>query len=255
MKNSDLKEIKDEISKVKHPRISKILESDKIDKIISKIQNLYRRITDKLIVKYNLEDELKQGKIFTILFALLTFIFLVVITVFFTVTLHSIIGIGLLFSVFRQIVFCIKWGYTILKNKGKTIKKYLADLFPNSKILQEEHIRKKIPLYEENILYQIEDFIEELDKANLDMEIEKEITIKLKEVINMLDLNNLSFQDEIKSLEYKNEVSEKLAEINKIYQDQINLKRRQDEFINLKNDLIEQINGVENKVYVKQLKK
>ena len=255
MLNSDLKKIKDDLSKIKHPRISKILESDKIDKVITKIQNLYHKIADKLIIKYNLEDELKQGKIFTILIAIIAFILLIIISVFFTVTLNSIIGIGLLFSVFRQIVFCIRWGYTIIKNKGKTIKKYLSNLFPNSKMLKEEKIRKKIPLYEENILYQIEDFIEVVNKTNLDLEVEKEITIKLKEIVNMLNLNNLGFNEEIHNFEYKKEIASKLSDVYMLYQNSINSNKRQEDFMELKNDVIEQINEVENKVYVKKMTK
>jgi len=254
MKNSDLKEIKDELSKIKHPRISKILESEKIDSVITKIQNIYHLIANKLVVKYNLEDELKQGKIFTILVALLAFILLIILTVFFTVTLNSIIGIGLLFSVFRQIVFCIKWGYTIIKNKGKTIKKYLSNLFPNSKILKDEKVRKKIPIYEENILYQVEDFIELLNKSDIELEVEKEITFKLKSIVNMLNLNDLEFKDELHTLEYKQDIARLFAEVNKLYQDNKFTNQRQKEFLILKDDVLEQINEVENKIYVKKLK-
>ena len=181
MLNEELKEIKDNIEKIKHPRLSKIFESPKIDLIISKVQNLYHKISNKLIVKYNLEDELKQGKIFTILVALITFVLLIVLTVFFAVTLNSIIGIGLVFSFLRQIVFCLNLGYTIIKNKGKIIKKYLSNLFPNSNILKEEKVRKNIPLYEEQILYQIEDFLELLNKSNLDLELQEENLILNRE--------------------------------------------------------------------------
>ena len=49
MLNKDLKEIKDNVEKIKHPRVNKILESEKIDIIITKIQKLYHTITNKLI--------------------------------------------------------------------------------------------------------------------------------------------------------------------------------------------------------------
>lgn len=252
MLNEELKEIKKDLSKIKHPKISKILQSEKIDNLINRIQNFYRKITDKLIIKYNLEDELKQGKIFTIIFAIITFIFLIIISVFFAVTLNSIIGIGLLFSFFRQIVFCIKWGYTIIKNKGYTIKKYLINLFPNSKILEEVKERKNIPLYEEEILYQIKDFLDELDNSNIDLDVEKEITIQLKEIVNMLNLNSLEFKDEFQSLDYKKNIAIKLSDIYKLYQDNIYKRKRQEEFLILKNDVSEQINQLENKIYVKK---
>ena len=252
MLNKDLKEIKDEITRIKHPRLNKILESPKIELIISKVQNLYHKISDKLIVKYNLEDELKQGKIFTILIALITFVLLIILTVFFIVTLNSIIGIGLVFSFFRQIVFCLKWGYTIIKNKGKIIKKYLSNLFPNSKVFQEEKIRECIPLYEEQILYQIEDFLDLLNKSNLDIKVEKEITLKLKKIVNMLNLNNTCFNEEIHSIEYKKEIANMLSDINMLYYNSINKSSKIEKFQELKNDVLEQISDVENKVYVKK---
>ena len=252
MLNKDLDNIRDDLSKIKHPRISKILQSDKIDLVITKVQNLYHKIANKLVIKYNLEDEIKQGKIFTILIALLVFILLIVLTVFFTLTLNSIIGIGLIFSVFRQIVFCLKWGYTIINNKGKTIKKYLFNLFPNSKILKEEKVRKKIPIYEESILYQIEDLIDLLNKENIDLEVQKEIAVKLKSVVNMLNLNELDFKDEIYKLEHKKEMASILADAYKLYQDNYLKNQRQEEFLILKNDVLEQIDEVENKIYVKK---
>ena len=252
MLNKELREIKDDLLKIKHPRLNKIFESDKIDFIITKMQNLYHRISDKLIVKYNLEDELKQGKIFTILIAIIMFILLIVLTVFFAVTLNSILGIGLLFSFFRQIIFCLKWGYTIIKNKGKIIKKYLSNLFPNSKVLKEKKVRKNIPLYEENILYQIEDFIEILDKSNIDLEVEKEIILELKTIINMLNLNELTFKNEINSLDLKKDIARRLADINILYQNSVNKNECQTNFLILKNDVIDQINELENKVYVKK---
>ena len=252
MLNKDLKELKHNISSIKHPRINKILESDKIDIIINKIQNIYHNISSKLILKYNLEDELKQGKIFTILIALLFFITLIVITLLFTITLNSIIGLGLIFSFFRQIIFCFKWGYTIIKNKGKVIKKYLSNLFPNSKILKEDKVRKKIPLYEENILYQIEDFIEEINKNNIDTNIQKDIYIKLRDIINNLNYKNIDFKDEIHSLEYKQNIQNKLSNVYEIYYKYLYNKKRQEEFNVLKNDIQEQIIEQENKIYVKK---
>ena len=124
MLNKDLNDLKQDISSIKHPRLNKILESDKIDNVITKVQEFYSNLSSKLIIKYNLKDELKQGKIYTIIIAILAFIMLVVISLFSIVTVNSIIGVALIFSFIRQIIFCISWGYTIIKNKGKMIKKY-----------------------------------------------------------------------------------------------------------------------------------
>lgn len=250
--NKEIKDLKHEITSIKHPKLNKLLQSEKLDLIITKVQEIYQNISNKLILKYNLEDELKQGKIFTILIAMIAFILLIIVTVFSVVTLNSIIGIGLIFSFFRQIVFCIKWGYTIIKNKGKIIKKYLSNLFPNSKILQEEKARKNIPLYEEQILYQIEDFIDELNKNSINLEIEKEITIELKKIVEELNLASFSFEEDYKSLEYKRNIQNRLTNLYNLYQDNINKKERQEEFLELRNDVLEQIDEVNNKVYVKR---
>lgn len=250
--NKELKDLKQEISSIKHPRLNKILQSEKLDLIITKVQEIYQNISNKLIIKYNLEDELKQGKIFTILIAIIAFVLLIIVTVFSVVTLNSIIGIGLVFSFFRQIIFCFKWGYTIIKNKGKIIKKYLSNLFPNSKILQEEKARKNIPLYEEQILYQIEDFIDELNKSNIDLEIEKKISIELKKIVEDLNLKTLNFEDDYKSLEYKRNIQNRLTNLYNLYQDNINKKEKQEDFLELRNDVLEQIAEVEQKVYVKR---
>lgn len=252
MLNKDLKDIKEDISKIKHPKLNKIFESEKIDVVIDKVLKIYHNITDKLIVKYNLEDELKQGKIFTILIAIISLVLLIISFVFFTVALNSIIGIGLVFSFFSQVLFCLKWGYTIIKSKGKIIKKYLSNLFPNSKLFNDKKIRTDIPLYEEQILYQIEDFIELLSKTSLDLEVEKEIIFKLRKVINMLNYNKVEFKEEIKSLEYKREIACILNDLNMLYQNNINKNTKKEKFLELKNDVLEQINDVEDKIYVKK---
>lgn len=252
MLNKELKDLKQDISYIKHPRISKILESDKIDNIITKVQAFYSKISSKLVIKYNLKDELKQGKIFTIIIAILAFIMLVVISLFSIVTVNSIIGIALILSFIRQIIFCISWGYTIIKNKGKMIKKYLSNLFPNSKLLKEEKIRKNIPLYEEQILYQIEDFIDELNKSNIDINIEKEITIKLKQLVEDLKTPVYDLESDYYSLEYKQSIQKRLTNIYNLYNDNLIKKEKETNFIELKNDVVEQINKVENKVYVKK---
>ena len=252
MLNDELKELKQEISLIKHPRLNKILESNKIDNIITKVQNFYSNISSKLIIKYNLKDELKQGKIYTIIIAILAFIMLVVISLCSIITVNSILGIALLFSFIRQIIFCITFGYSIIKNKGKMIKKYLSNLFPNSKILKEKKERKKIPLYEEQILYQIEDFIEELNKNKIDINIEKQITIKLKNIIEELKMPVFDFESDYYSLEYKENIQKRLMNLYYLYKSNLIKKEEEINFIELKNDVTEQINELENKVYVKK---
>ena len=87
----ELKLLKQEIDKDKKTRlIDKILESQKMENIINKVTDFYHNTTEKIFNKYNLHDELKQGKIFMILVGFLAFLLLVVITLFFGITLNSI---------------------------------------------------------------------------------------------------------------------------------------------------------------------
>ena len=70
----------------------------------------------------------------------------------------------------------------------------------------------------------------------------------------MLNLNDLEFKDELHTLEYKQDIARLFAEVNKLYQDNKFTNQRQKEFLILKDDVLEQINEVENKIYVKKLK-
>ena len=45
MLNKDLNDLKQDISSIKHPRLNKILESDKIDKVITKVQEFYSNLS------------------------------------------------------------------------------------------------------------------------------------------------------------------------------------------------------------------
>jgi len=252
MSNNEIKKIKEDLFEIKHPKLNKILQSEKIDTIIFKLQNIYHFITNKLIKKYNLEDELKQGKIFTILIAIISLFLLIVLTLFFAVTLNSILGIGLIFSFFRQIIFCLQWGYKIIKNKGKIIKKYLSNLFPNSKILKEVNERKNIPLFEEYILYQIEDFIDELDRSEIDLDIEKKILKDLKDIISELKNPTREFISDYHSLDYKKNISNRLSDLYNMYRNNVIKKEQDNEYLILKNDVLEQVNELNDKIYVKK---
>ena len=81
--SNELKELRASIDvNEKNKMIDKLLESDRIDKIILKFQGIYHKISERLFIKFDLKNELKQGKIFTILITLLIFIYLIIITVF-----------------------------------------------------------------------------------------------------------------------------------------------------------------------------
>lgn len=192
-------------TKIKNKLIDKLLESKEIDKLIEKIQNLYQRISEQLFIKYDLKNELKQGKIFTILIAILIFLFLIVLTVFFIIMLNSLLGLNLIFSMLKYSIFIIKWVYTIIKNKGKVIQKYLGNLFPNSKILKEESIQiTNLLVTEKNIIKEIEELIRRIE--NIDdnySNSKKEFIFEIQGVTGFLKVQNKDLKKELDSLEYK----------------------------------------------------
>ena len=209
------------MAKNKKKLFDKLQESDKIDKIIIKVNKIYHDISDKLLIKYDLKNELKQGKLFTILIAILAFIFLIIITVFFVIMLNSLLGLNFIFSILKYTLFVLKWSYTILKNKGNVIKKYLANLFPNSKLLNNIKEDELLIDYENLILEEIDDLIEKVSNLDIGLKTKKEILIKIKEKVNSLKLeeslepkpllsetlNKNILQDEQLRMNFDNEVN------------------------------------------------
>ena len=200
----ELKELQKSLNPyIKKTLIDKIFESEAIDKLIYFFHDMYKKISEKLLIKYDLKNELKQGKIFTIVIALLIFFFLILITIFFVIMLNSLLGINLIFQIFKYSIFLIKWGYTLLKSKGNVIKKYLANLFPNNKLLNENNDIKIVglPVFETYVLKEIDNIVNNLkyiDESNLS--IKKEVAIKLKNIVEKMELKA---EESIKDLTYK----------------------------------------------------
>lgn len=254
---AELKLLKQSINNNDNNRlIDKILKSEEIDKIIIKLQNIYNKVSEKLFVKYDLKNELKQGKLFTIIIALLIFIYLIVITIFFTIMLNSLLGLNFIFSVLRYSIFFIKWGYTILKNKGFVIKKYLANLFPDSKLLNE---KKEInidglPVFESEVLKEINNLTLKLDNLDIDNFKLKELAIRLKNILNMLNLNDNEYLQEFKSLEYKSVVIKQLMDIkNEIKEIEIQ-EVKEKRFLEVKMEIEDEINSRLNEKVYKKIK-
>ena len=222
--------------------IDKLLQSKEIDKLINKIQDIYHSIAEKLFIKYDLKNELKQGKLFTIIIASLIFIYLVIITIFFVIMLNSLIGINLIFSLVKYSLFFIKWGYTIIKNKGSVIQKYLANLFPNNKSLQpKEKVIEELPPFEASIILEIENILTKLDNIDLDKGSEKEIILDLKSIVQDLKLEDQTFINEIKNLSFKQDICNRLNLIN-LKIDNISGKLLQEQrFMEVKNNVLDKL--------------
>ena len=222
--------------------IDKLLQSKEIDKLINKIQDIYHSIAEKLFIKYDLKNELKQGKLFTIIIASLIFIYLVITTIFFVIMLNSLIGLNLIFSLVKYSLFFIKWGYTIIKNKGSVIQKYLANLFPNNKSLQpKEKVIEELPPFEASILLEIENILTKLDNLDLDKVSEKEIILDLKSIVQDLKLEDQTFINEIKNLSFKQDICNRLNLIN-LRIDNISGKLLQEQkFMEVKNNVLDKL--------------
>lgn len=222
--------------------IDKLLQSKEIDKLINKIQDIYHSIAEKLFIKYDLKNELKQGKLFTIIIASLIFIYLVITTIFFVIMLNSLIGLNLIFSLVKYSLFFIKWGYTIIKNKGSVIQKYLANLFPNNKSLQpKEKVIEELPPFEASIILEIENILTKLANIDLDKVSEKEIILDLKSIVQDLKLEDQTFINEIKNLSFKQDICNRLNLIN-LRIDNISGKLLQEQrFMKVKNNVLDKL--------------
>ena len=222
--------------------IDKLLQSKEIDKLINKIQDIYHSIAEKLFIKYDLKNELKQGKLFTIIIASLIFIYLVITTIFFVIMLNSLIGLNLIFSLVKYSLFFIKWGYTIIKNKGSVIQKYLANLFPNNKSLQpKEKVIEELPPFEASIILEIENILTKLANIDLDKGSEKEIILDLKSIVQDLKLEDQTFINEIKNLSFKQDICNRLNLIN-LRIDNISGKLLQEQkFMEVKNNVLDKL--------------
>ena len=222
--------------------IDKLLQSKEIDKLINKIQDIYHSIAEKLFIKYDLKNELRQGKLFTIIIVSLIFIYLVITTIFFVIMLNSLIGLNLIFSLVKYSLFFIKWGYTIIKNKGSVIQKYLANLFPNNKSLQpKEKVIEELPPFEASIILEIENILTKLANIDLDKGSEKEIILDLKNIVQDLKLEDQTFINEIKNLSFKQDICNRLNLIN-LRIDNISGKLLQEQkFMEVKNNVLDKL--------------
>ena len=125
--------------------------------------------------------------------------------------------------------------------------KYLGNLFPNSKILNQEikPVASYLPLFETNIITEIKDLIHYLETNQFDNNFLSKIAISLQEVNDMLDIHSDTFSEEFKSLSYKQEISQKIIMIKEEIKE---YERQKDLRINLdyeKQELTNEIKSLE----------
>ncbi len=195
---------------MKKRKDKKIKRSDRefnLFNIIEKMQDMYKKLYDGIYERFDLKNDINQGKIFTIILVFL-FILVGIITIF--ILFNSLIGINLIYSLFKYTFIFVKEFYKIIKTKGKLILKYLHAKFdtnyqkekemePKSIELQDNTLNNSVSLYNEYVLDFIDYLtksIDYLDVSNID---KLEVIKKMQEVT--LDLSFKERENTTKKLE------------------------------------------------------
>ena len=230
------REIKDLLKETKKPKlIDKILESNKTEIIINRIRDLSSSIKNLIVKKLNLNTE-KEGKLFIILFAIILFVMISIITL---ILLTPLVGIHIIFSIVKYSVVIL---YKIIKNKGFEIKKYLKHKFPNSNVFKETRKYKTNNNFSNIIFKEVEKLIQKMDKLNLSSQEKAQISIRLKEIILLVKEEDGTIEQELYTLNIKRQIASMLSDIEYLLQEyQV---RNNNEFYNTKNQLLETLDEV-----------
>lgn len=193
--------------------IDKILSSNKVEKIIEKLYNKYTKIIKKLLTRYNLKNDLKQGKIYTIIVLIIILLLVIVLFTFFSIALNSLIGLNFILTIFKSILFLLKCSYLIFKNKKDLIIKYINNLLSKEKVKIKELKLDNIPTFEYSILVDIENTILKINTLNIESKQKEELLNELKNITLLLKINDNNFQDEITNLKYKQDICKQLTNV------------------------------------------
>ena len=193
--------------------IDKILSSNKVEKIIEKLYNKYTKIIKKLLTRYNLKNDLKQGKIYTIIVLIIILLLIIVLFTFFSIALNSLIGLNFILTIFKSILFLLKCSYLIFKNKKDLIIKYINNLLSKEKVKIKELKLDNILTFEYSILVDIENTILKINTLNIEGKQKEELLNELKNITLLLKINDNTFQDEITNLKYKQDICKRLANV------------------------------------------
>ena len=193
--------------------IDKILSSNKVEKIIEKLYNKYTKIIKKLLTRYNLKNDLKQGKIYTIIVLIIILLLVIVLFTFFSIALNSLIGLNFILTIFKSILFLLKCSYLIIKNKKDLIIKYINNILSKEKVKIKELKLENIPPFEYTILVDIENTILKINTLNIDNKEKEELLNELKNITLLLKINDNTFQDEITNLKYKQDICKQLTNV------------------------------------------
>lgn len=193
--------------------VDKILSSNKVEKIIEKLYNKYTKIIKKLLTRYNLKNDLKQGKIYTIIVLIIILLLVIILFTFFSIALNSLIGLNFILTIFKSVLFLLKCSYLIFKNKKDLIIKYINNLLSKDKVKIKELKLDNIPTFEYSILVDIENTILKINTLNIEGKKKEELLNELKNITLLLKINDNTFHDEITNLKYKQDVCKQLTNV------------------------------------------
>ena len=193
--------------------VDKILSSNKVEKIIEKLYNKYTKIIKKLLTRYNLKNDLKQGKIYTIIVLIIILLLVIILFTFFSIALNSLIGLNFILTIFKSVLFLLKCSYLIFKNKKDLIIKYINNLLSKDKVKIKELKLDNIPTFEYSILVDIENTILKINTLNIEGKQKEELLNELKNITLLLKINDNTFHDEITNLKYKQDICKQLTNV------------------------------------------
>ena len=193
--------------------VDKILSSNKVEKIIEKLYNKYTKIIKKLLTRYNLKNDLKQGKIYTIIVLIIILLLVIILFTFFSIALNSLIGLNFILTIFKSVLFLLKCSYLIFKNKKDLIIKYINNLLSKDKVKIKELKLDNIPTFEYSILVDIENTILKINTLNIEGKPKEELLNELKNITLLLKINDNTFHDEITNLKYKQDIFKQLTNV------------------------------------------
>ena len=193
--------------------VDKILSSNKVEKIIEKLYNKFSKIIKKLLTRYNLKNDLKQGKIYTIIVLIIILLLVIILFTFFSIALNSLIGLNFILTIFKSVLFLLKCSYLIFKNKKDLIIKYINNLLSKDKVKIKELKLDNIPTFEYSILVDIENTILKINTLNIEGKPKEELLNELKNITLLLKINDNTFHDEITNLKYKQDICKQLTNV------------------------------------------
>lgn len=159
--------------------------------------------------------------------------------------INSILSLNLIFYLFKYSFFSLSLLYKIIKNKGLVIKKYLSKLFPQSEILKENQNEFQVSSNFSNLIFrEVNNLIKRIDKMNLTLDEEKDLALKLKEIVLLVQEEDGTIEHELDLLEVKKKITSKLSQIEYFLNNKEIKEKQQKEFSDTRDLLVENLDDI-----------